>query len=596
MGGLPDVALASRVLREELSAPRVHEVVLPGHGGRVDRARPSFDPGACVAAVAARIEAAAAQAPDAELVLVGHSTGGSLLLAAAAALPRAPALLVLAGTPPRIDAGYGARWAAHLPGAGPDLDEVAGLVSLVNRLARDRRGLPCPTLVLHGEDDALVPAAEAERWRERGPAVRVVRLPGRGHALLADAADALLGDVLRRAVRDAARGPIAPEELRAWQEQAPEVARALAAWPPSLHHLRDGPAGRALSGERPGGSAGAVPAGAEAAGVPGLDEQAPTEPTILDVSVTTRCDLACVACARRFERIAPRDMAPRDFSLLLALAPHALRVVLVGLGEPLLHPDLEALVHHASTLGRRVSLVTSGMGLTPERSRALLDAGLSSLTVSLDAVSPEGLLRTRRGSDLPRILAHLGAFTAERARRGLAGTVGASVFTALGAETAGELPGILAAVRPLGVDAVMATDLNFPENAARSLHRTPAAAAAAALDGPLRASLAGGLPVLSVHGLEALDLPRRFRPHLLLRGAQLAARAAAHAHCASPWQNLPVDPAGEATLCDCQPGAPAGNLLSTPLSEVWNGSRMRRHRREMREANAPPACLACPRF
>jgi radical SAM protein with 4Fe4S-binding SPASM domain len=314
------------------------------------------------------------------------------------------------------------------------------------------------------------------------------------------------------------------------------------------------------------------------------------------VSITTRCNMACRSCARTFERPAPRDMAPADFVRLLALLPHALRVVLVGLGEPLLHPRVVELVRHAAEMGRRVSLVTSGMDLDRQTGRALIGAGLASLTVSIDAVSPEAVARARRGSDLKRILGNLTAFAEESSRLASGRSVGVSVFTALAADTAAELDGIVEAVAPLGVDALMVSDLNFPENEERSLHRGLSPEAERGLDRTLRASLTRGLPVLSIEALEELDVPRRFREFLLLRGARLAARSRRHLRCRSPWQTLPVDPGGQVTFCDCQPGVTLGNVLREPFSAIWDGEKMRRMRRAMRSASPPAACLACPRF
>ncbi|HEX9052031.1 MAG TPA: alpha/beta fold hydrolase, partial [Anaeromyxobacter sp.] len=564
--GSPDaLAPLARRLAGELGAAAVRAVVLPGHGSE---AVPPFDAAAFTAEVGR-----AAAAIEGPVVLVGHSTGGSVLLAAGAALAVPPALAVLAATPARVDAAYAARWSRHAGPGGPGLDELAGLVSLVNRLGRTRH--PFPLLVLAGEEDALVPAAEADRWRERAAEVRVVRVADADHDLFRGAGSAVAIDVAARAIRDALLLARSPGDPR-WAERA-GLAAAVARRPATLRHLRDGPAGRALDGRA-----------ADAA------ELAATEPTIVNLSVTTRCELACPACARTFRRTPPRDMTAGTFARVLERLPHAARVVLVGLGEPLLHPEIVDLVRLAAREGRRVSLVTSGMRLGPALSRALLDAGLCGLAVSVDAASAEAVARVRPGARLETVLENLRAFA--EARRGAGREVSLAVFTALGADTAGELAGIVDAVAPLGVDALMATDLNFPENAARSLHRALHPDDAAALDRALRAALARGLPVLSVHGLEELALEARFREFLLLRASALAARAPRHAHCRSPWQTLPVGPDGEATLCDCQPAARLGNVLRDPLDELWNGAPMRAHRRRMRSEDPPPACLGCPRF
>ena len=568
LGGPDALAPLAQRLEAELGPAVVRGVTLPGHGGgRV----PPFDAAAFEGAVRR-----AAEGVEGPLVLVGHSTGGAVALAAAAALPRAPALAILAATPPCIDAGYAERWSRHARGAVPDLDAVAELASLVNRVGRTSH--PFSLLVLGGDADDLVPAADAERWRDRGSHVRVARLPGGGHDLFRGPGGAAAVDVAFRAILDALRTDRSPGDPR-WTERVPGLAAAVARWPATLRHLREGPAGRQLDGR-----------------APDVDDVAWTEPTILDVAITHRCDLVCRACARALRPVAPRDMTPEAFARVLEQLPHAARVVLVGLGEPLLHPRVVDLVRHAADIGRDVSLVTNGMRLAPALGAALLGAGLRGLTVSIDAVSPEGVARARRGSKIETVLGNLRGFVEERRRAGREREVRVAVFTALAADGAGELQGIVDAIAPLGVDGLMATDLNFPENAPRSLHRGLGADAAAGLDRTLRAAVARGLPILSVHALEELAIPERFREFLLLRSADVAARSTRHAHCRSPWQSLPVGPDGEATLCDCQPAVRLGNVLADPLSAVWNGEIVRAHRRRMRSADPPPACLACPRF
>ena len=51
-------------------------------------------------------------------------------------------------------------------------------------------------------------------------------------------------------------------------------------------------------------------------------------------------------------------------------------------GEPLLREDLEELVAHAHGLGFYTNLITSGIGLTEARARALKEAGLDHIQLS----------------------------------------------------------------------------------------------------------------------------------------------------------------------------------------------------------------------
>jgi pyrroloquinoline quinone biosynthesis protein E len=100
--------------------------------------------------------------------------------------------------------------------------------------------------------------------------------------------------------------------------------------------------------------------------------------------LTYRCPLHCVFCSN------PLDYTRHDAELGTAewlsvlTEARALGSVQLGLsgGEPLLRDDLEEIVAHAHRLGFYVNLITSGVGLTEARGRALKDAGLDHIQLS----------------------------------------------------------------------------------------------------------------------------------------------------------------------------------------------------------------------
>lgn len=80
------------------------------------------------------------------------------------------------------------------------------------------------------------------------------------------------------------------------------------------------------------------------------------------------------------------ELATEDWLRVLEEA-HALGVVQAHFsgGEPLLRPDVEALVRRARELEFYTNLITSGAGLTRERGRALADCGLDNVQLSIQA-------------------------------------------------------------------------------------------------------------------------------------------------------------------------------------------------------------------
>jgi MoaA/NifB/PqqE/SkfB family radical SAM enzyme len=126
----------------------------------------------------------------------------------------------------------------------------------------------------------------------------------------------------------------------------------------------------------------------------------PGSPRILYVEVTKRCNAACNFCPywqdqRRGEL---EDYAP----IVARLRPFC--VTFSG-GEPLLRRDLPQLVAKVAALSPRpyIAVLTNGWLLSPDRARALRDAGCEQISISIDHVGKRHDERRR----LPGLFARL---------------------------------------------------------------------------------------------------------------------------------------------------------------------------------------------
>jgi len=111
---------------------------------------------------------------------------------------------------------------------------------------------------------------------------------------------------------------------------------------------------------------------------------APGPPLWLLLELTYRCPLHCVFCYNPtdFANTGP-ELGTGDWIRVLRQA-RALGAVQLGLsgGEPLAREDLEPIVAQAHTLGYYINLITSGIGMTEARIRALKVAGLDHIQLS----------------------------------------------------------------------------------------------------------------------------------------------------------------------------------------------------------------------
>ncbi len=111
-------------------------------------------------------------------------------------------------------------------------------------------------------------------------------------------------------------------------------------------------------------------------------------PFLAQVIVTRRCNLSCGYCDEYDDVSAPVPRADLERRIDQVKALGTLAIELMG-GEPLMHPELPAIVAHARKRRfRRVMLVSNGFLLTEERVLALNEAGLDRMQVSVDGVHP----------------------------------------------------------------------------------------------------------------------------------------------------------------------------------------------------------------
>jgi MoaA/NifB/PqqE/SkfB family radical SAM enzyme len=101
-----------------------------------------------------------------------------------------------------------------------------------------------------------------------------------------------------------------------------------------------------------------------------------------------RCNLSCTYCNEYDDRSAPVPTAD-VLRRIDRLADLGTGVVTLSGGEPLLHPDLDAIINHIRRRGAIATLITNGYLLTRERIERLNRAGLDHLQISIDNVMPD---------------------------------------------------------------------------------------------------------------------------------------------------------------------------------------------------------------
>lgn len=118
---------------------------------------------------------------------------------------------------------------------------------------------------------------------------------------------------------------------------------------------------------------------------------------------TLRCNLGCKHCGSDCRKsMQQKDMPIKDFlgvidNITPHVNPNTTMIVLTG-GEPLMRNDLEQCGNELYERGYPWGMVSNGLAMTATRLAGLLDAGLRSVTVSLDGL--EDTHNNMRGNKL----------------------------------------------------------------------------------------------------------------------------------------------------------------------------------------------------
>ena len=113
-----------------------------------------------------------------------------------------------------------------------------------------------------------------------------------------------------------------------------------------------------------------------------------SHPILAHIIPIRRCNLSCKYCNEYNDHAQPvptEVMAQR----INHLGDLGTTIITISGGEPLLHPDLDAIIRQIRRRGMIAGMITNGYLLTAERIERLNRAGLEHLQISIDNVMPD---------------------------------------------------------------------------------------------------------------------------------------------------------------------------------------------------------------
>ncbi len=329
---------------------------------------------------------------------------------------------------------------------------------------------------------------------------------------------------------------------------------------------------------------------------PQRERRAERAPVCLYLEVTNRCNLLCTTCPRTYVELEPpADMSWELFTTIVDQSPGLQRAVLHGVGEPMLVKALPQMVRYLKDRGVYVLFNTNGTLLTERNGRALIDAGLDELRVSLDASNPSSYLAVRGKNYFARILHNVRQFREIQEREGHALPKVSAWLTGL-KETIVELPEFVRVAADIGVKEVYLQRLVFFEEDSIGKAR-PDQALYEQLESRESVLIAEAEALAASLGLSFSASGAASEPGMSLKRED---DGSPWSLCRRPWSLMYFTANGRALPCCIAPFSQRGyenytlgDATQQSLREIWNGDAYSNFRDALLSTMPPKACASC---
>ncbi len=319
-------------------------------------------------------------------------------------------------------------------------------------------------------------------------------------------------------------------------------------------------------------------------------------PRSIYIEPTSRCNEFCQQCPRTLlSREDDRDLTFEQFRYIVDQFPVLERVVLHGLGEPLLNKELPQMVRYLKERGACVLFNSNGIALTPKKGQALIDAGLDEYRLSMDGATRSTYARVRGVDAFEKIWRNVRAFIAIQKAQDASKPAVSLWFTAM-RENLHELPGLIELAAENGIPEVYLQRLVYFEqglaHSRQALFRRSTAEELAIVrraeqmckERGIRFNAAG-----STTPLESLVRDFGERPW---------------SGCRRPYTLTYITSSGNVLSCCFAPFGHRsakeyyeervlGNIFQEPIEAIWRGPRYEAFRRAFESEHPARHCSQC---
>jgi len=292
-------------------------------------------------------------------------------------------------------------------------------------------------------------------------------------------------------------------------------------------------------------------------------------PTMLGVCITSKCNIKCVYCMRE-SFIPPGDkITLEQLKGILKKAPYIRGVCIMGLCEPLMHPEIKEMLNWLKKNGYSISLTTNGtIKIDDDMFQTLRN--VDDFVISIDTTNPKTFKYLRGGADFDKVWDNFKFIIQSKKDYGLGryGNPPMHINAVITKDNITQMEDLIKAFEPyyndityLMVDPVSRPDYSKDYPLAvdsRALGKFIEKFKVVASESPVQ-----------VMGLD----------YMLDQSTNWSA-------CPLSWQSPFIEPNGDVYFCYGY-NEIAGNIFKEPLIKIWNNKKARDFRKKLK-SNKPP--------
>lgn len=319
------------------------------------------------------------------------------------------------------------------------------------------------------------------------------------------------------------------------------------------------------------------------------------KPSVAHIEPTIRCNLKCIHCDHTYwDRTCP-DLTYDGFRRIIDQMPDLNRVIMHGMGEPLLNKDIYRMVEYASKERKLKTIMSSnGMPLDEASARKLIANGLQVLSLSVDGATKETYEKIRVRGNFDRLVRNIKRLI-ELKKEMNSETPWTYISMVCMKDNIHEFLKLIELAKELGVAAVQPQYMHFWGKDQETIAQI------------------NGINIKDdIHAKQNLfdNIPRdemaEIRRMANEKAAELGVQlirpffqweAGDRTECHVPWVDSYITADGYAIPCPIQGTDPRlvnfGNLFEKSFDEIWNGDLYKDFRRRLVSDDPSSICRDC---